>query len=247
MTDELRVYRKVEAKVLATLIRTAALEQRIDERSIAEQTGVSVDIVRTLLEKWRMKEWPIREEELLALAEDVISRSGCFESIPREMRWELFEKLVGRLLAKGGLDVFWNVRLRRGDHKYQFDLMALGGEAIYVVECKRWHRTLYPSLRRALSSRSLERMEALESALRGVLGEGDVRIYLVPVVIAPHTLPSQEQVFFVSLRHLRSFLSEHPATLESPPVRRLLVGSRPSSPIFSREPFKSSRIGPRLN
>lgn len=243
MKCDVELTAKVESRILVALIKAFESGCPLDEVSIAEQAGVATDVVRAALGMWGLRGRAVNDDVLLGLVEDVVLRSGRLEEVPRAVGWKFFERLVGRLLARTGLEVAWNVRLSLGKSRFQFDLIAIGNEALYVIECKRWHRTLSPSLRSAISSQLLRRVEAMETALKSVLGEGNVTVYVVPTVITPHARPSGEQVFFASLRALRSLVSEHPSTLDSPPVRRLQVASRPSFPVFHRRPFSHTKVG----
>ncbi|MCS6788379.1 MAG: NERD domain-containing protein [Aigarchaeota archaeon] len=242
--DELSITPRVEARVLKGLVTAMERGLPLDERTVAEQAGVATEVAGATLRSWGVGTAALKDEELLGLVEGLLLKSAGSDRLLEGLRWELFERAVGRMLGRAGLEVLWDVRLNIEPTRYQFDLLAVGGGAVYAVECKRWRRTITPSLMRTVSGELLRKLEALERALLHLLGQGRARVLLVPLVIAPYVPPTMGDVYFASVRHLRSFLAEPAAALESPPVRELRLTSPPSAMTFRRAPFRSLKSRP---
>ncbi|MEN3047780.1 MAG: nuclease-related domain-containing protein [Candidatus Caldarchaeales archaeon] len=242
--EEPPVTPKVEARVLKGVMDAIEKGLTVDEQNVAERAGVATAVARAVLKRWGVEAGALNDDELLGLVEGLLLRSAGSDRLLEGLRWTLFERAIGRLLRRSGLEVLWDVRLNFGARRYQFDLLAVGSGAVYAVECKRWRRTLTPSLMRRVSAELLKKLDALERALLHLLGEGRTQVRLVPLVVASYVPPTAGDVYFASVRHLRSFLSEPAAALESPPVRVLRVSSSPDASTFKRAPFRSSRSRP---
>ncbi|MDJ0274764.1 MAG: restriction endonuclease [Nitrososphaerota archaeon] len=237
----------VRARVLGAVIRALRESPELDPSRISELSGVAREVVRELLEVWSGGTGRLDQTRVIELAAEALERSGGSVEVLRALGWSLFEDLIGALLERMGLETLRDVRVKVGRRWCQIDVVALRGGDVYALECKHWMRSVTSSLMASIASSHLRRVELLEEGLRSSLGEGDVTVRVVPVAVALYVPPSTGEVLFVPVRALASFLSEHPAALPSPPVRRLKLGRRPDASTFTRPPFRASREATRLD
>lgn len=231
----------IRARVLGAVIRTLRESPELDPARVSELSGVAREVVRELIDLWSGGRGRLDQTRVLELAVEVLERSGGSAEVLRAMGWSLFEDLIGALLGRLGFEVLRDVRVRVGRRWCQLDVLALRGGDVYALECKHWMRSITPSLMASIGSSHLRRVELLEEGLRSSLGEGDVTVRIVPVAVALYVPPATGEVLFVPVRAMASLLSEHPAALPSPPVRRLRVGRKPDASTFTRPPFRASR------
>lgn len=166
-----------------------------------------------------------------------LERSRAFEEVSRSLSWELFEIMVARMLEETGLKVYRNITVTSDHKRAQLDILALKGDVVYLIECKRWMRSLSGSLALNEARKLKARMNLFCRALIGLLGSGDVTHYIIPILVSPYTSPAISEVFITPLRALNSLLAEHPLTLPSPPVNKLKLGRK-----LEPQLLKSSKV-----
>lgn len=192
--------------------------------SISFFTGLSENTVTESLERLGLNQ-PISGDVQAGLIEAAINwveKFKSFEEVSRALSWDLFEALVFGILEKAGLLVCRNVRVSRAGIRAQIDMVALSGQAVYVLECKRWMRSLTGKLAASESARLRRRAQLLCEALIALIGSGTYTQYVVPLLVSPYASASiQKDAFVAPLRALISLLSAHPSTLPSPPTFKI--------------------------
>lgn len=118
----------------------------------------------------------------------------------KEVVWQNFEKLVGFIFEQNGFDVKVNVvRMLNKHSRRQYDVVAVKGNKIILVECKKWAGDRY-------------RLSALKKAIG--LHKERCRIYDKKAVPVIATLIEEEIQFYdkipiVPVFKLNGFIREY--------------------------------------
>ncbi|MEM0481651.1 MAG: nuclease-related domain-containing protein [Nitrososphaerota archaeon] len=206
--------------------------------TISQETQLTERVVREALQRLGLEgEVGLSRERMIEVAVGWLEKSRSFEEVSRSLTWELFEVLVARILEEAGLYAIRNVTVIIGSKRAQLDIIALRESTIYLLECKRWMRSLSGSLALTEAKKLRERANLFCQALLKLLGHGATTHYAVPILVSPYASPAISEAFISPFRSLIRLLSEHPATLPSPPTILLQLGQR-----LSPHLLKSNRI-----
>jgi DNA-binding Lrp family transcriptional regulator len=214
-------FTETDLRVLQAALRIGAAEPV----QIASELHISPKTVSDSLDRLNLSGGPkYTAEKVIEAVVRVVGARGRLEDLSRPLRWDLFELLIGRLLEMAGLTIWRGVHLSRGGRRVQIDLLGLSGQAIYVVECKRWFRSFTRSLAEREAARHRVRAEELAAALsQAPSGQGHVG-YVVPIVVALYAQPLTLASFVGPPRAVLQLVGEPAAALPSPPVIRLKLG-----------------------
>lgn len=194
---------------------------------ISLETKLGERVVQEALQRLDLEdETGLSGERIIEVAIRWLERTRSYEEVSKSLPWDLFENLIARILETAGLYAKRNVIVAVGNRRAQLDVVALRDYAVYLLECKRWMRSLSGSLASNEAKRLRERAELFCQALLKLYGHGPVTHYIVPILVSPYTSPTISDVFISPFRSLMSLLSEHPATLPSPPTTILQLGRR---------------------
>ncbi len=206
--------------------------------TISLETQLAEGVVREALQRIGLEgESRLSRDRMIEVAVGWLERSRSFEEVSKSLTWDLFETLIARILDAAGLYAKRNVAITIGRRRAQLDIIALRDYTVYLLECKRWMRGLSGSLALTEAKKLRERAELFCQALLKLHGHGPVTHYVVPILVSPYASPTISNVFITPFRSLISLLSEHPATLPSPPTTILQLGRR-----LSPQHLKPSRI-----
>jgi len=214
---------KPESLVLGAVLRLGSADPIVLTRS----TGLSIGVVEESLKSLGLERLDkLSPEELSELAMVWLERGGQFEEIARGVSWSIYEMIVSRMLDAAGLGVVRSLTISVAGRRAQLDIVALNGPALYVIECKRWMRSLTGSLATAEAARLKGRATLLAEALKYHLSPGRYTLYIAPILVAPYATSSVGDSFILPLRLLLRLLSEHPSTLPSPPTFKIDLSTR---------------------
>lgn len=92
---------------------------------------------------------------------------------------------------------------------------------------------MYESTLKSILDDLDEKVNSLVAFLRSSIGEGDVNVHIVPVLLSAWgSHGTLYKAFRVTPPSLPSFLGEHPAMLPSPPTVRVMLGKEPSADLL---------------
>ncbi|MCS7146435.1 MAG: nuclease-related domain-containing protein [Nitrososphaerota archaeon] len=210
----------LDVKVLKATLRL----NTADVSLLSLETGLDEGVVAESLEKLDIHTQTLSQPgELVETALRWLKRGRAYEEVSKSLPWDLFELLVARILEEAGLDVFRNISVTLGRRRVQLDIVALKSSAIYVIECKRWIRSLTGALAEREAQKLKARADLLARALLKMFGRGDYIHLVVPILVSPYTSPAVTEAFITPLRTFFSLLSEHPSTLPTPPAIKLFL------------------------
>jgi len=215
----LRRISSAERRVLLWVLRTAS-SGPIDAEIVKEWSRTSREIVENVFRKFNLRNRQrLTTDDLLRISMILFGTRVSPEELSISLTWELFEELSARLFEHMGFNVVRNVQIRVGKSRAQVDLFAFNENTLYIVECKRWRRSVTLGLVKSIESSMKRRILLVKELLSEAIGPGDYETRLIPLLLTVYGSPYFDDVLFHSpLRSLRSFLSEPAASLPSPPV-----------------------------
>lgn len=223
-------------KVLRAVLKLSTNNPSI----ISLETHLAEGIVREVLQRLGLGgETGLSRDRMIEVAVGLLERNRSFEEVSKSLTWDLFESLIARILEAAGLYAKRNVTVIVGNRRAQLDIVALRDYTVYLLECKRWMRSLSGSLASSEAKKLKERVELFCQALLKLHGHGTIIHYVVPIIVSPYTSPTISDVFISPFRSLISLLSEHPVTLPTPPTTTLYLGRRLSPQLLRPKSIKA--------
>ncbi len=218
--DRLRRISSAERRVLLWLLKSSRTGT-IDFEAVKEWSGVSRDIVESVFERFGIENGKsLTTDDLLRIAMILFGSRVSAEELSISLTWSLFEELAACLFEHAGLNVIRGTRVKIGKHKAQIDLLAFTQNSLYLVECKRWRRSVTIGLIRSIEDSMRRRVVIIRELLSRAIGIGDLEVRIIPLLLTVYGSPYFDEVLFHSpLRLLKSFLSEPVVSLPSPPVQ----------------------------
>ncbi|MEM2003067.1 MAG: nuclease-related domain-containing protein [Nitrososphaerota archaeon] len=212
----------VERNVLLCVLRTSRVGPIFIE-TVKEWSGSSRDVVRRVFEKFNLKDGEmLGSDDLLRIAVTLFGMNVSPEVLSVSLDWSLFEELTSRIFENAGLNIMRNIQISIGKNKTQIDLLAFNEDTLYIVECKRWRRSITIGLIKTIESAMKRRILIMREFLSKTIGEGEFEIRLIPLLLTVYGSPYFDDVLFHSpLRTLKSFLSEPAVSLPSPPLLKM--------------------------
>jgi hypothetical protein len=209
------------------VLRAVLKHNTINPSTISLETQLAEGIVREALQRLGLTgEGGLNRDRMVEVAVEWLEKNRSFEEVSKSLTWDLFETLIARILEAAGLYAKRNITVTVGRRRAQLDVIALRDYTVYLLECKRWMRSVSGSLAQTEAKKLRERAEIFCQALLKLHGTGPVTHYVVPVLVSPYASPTVSDVFISPFRSLVSLFSEHPATLPSPPTTVLKLGRR---------------------
>lgn len=143
-----------------------------------------------------------------------VNRGKKMEDAVGKFDWKDFESIVGDIFRENGFSVRNNFRFKT-KRRWEMDLVAVRGEDVMCVDCKRWSngRQKAWSLRKAAGDQSQRTGELGKFVRSNPIARGIMRIpagRFVPLVVTLHEeeLLRERGTFVVPLRKLNTFLVE---------------------------------------
>lgn len=241
-SGQLRRISSAERRVLLWVLRTTGTGP-IDFETIKEWSRVSGEIVKNVFKKFNLRNGQnLTTDDLLRISMTLFGTSVSPEELSISLNWELFEELAARLFEHAGLNVARDVQVRFGRNRAQIDLFAFKEDALYIVECKRWRRSITLGLIKSIEPSIKRRILLVKELLSGLVGPGSFEVRLIPLLLTVYGSPYFDDVLFHSpLRSLRSFLSEPAASLPSPPVLTIYLRQPLVFQVLKALPLKPSK------
>lgn len=178
---------------------------------------------------------PIDEEGLVRITVDVLRRTGWSNDLIKAMGWRLYESLTSRVLSFHGLSSLHDVTVVHKGTRSQVDVIGVGSDRLYVIECKRWRRSIYRGQMKNLGEAARRRAVLIAELLRERIGPGSKVVHVVPVVLTVYGGPEViEEAFRVPIQSLPAFIAEHPMALPSPPLIRVELGEKLNGELMTK-------------
>ncbi|MEM1976406.1 MAG: restriction endonuclease [Nitrososphaerota archaeon] len=200
----------IASKVLEAVLKLSASNAPINVDEISRLSLISKDEARRILSLLEVGEGDRLEEDERVRAILSALRLGVDASLlAKHLDWKEFEKLITALLGEAGYEAEWDVKLTHEGGRIQVDVLAYGGSMLLIIDCKRWNRSLTPSVERRIMERQERRMLFLRNIIeRTFHGEDLKTVYLIPVTLSLYrpSKPIIDGFIFASLDKLRGAL-----------------------------------------
>jgi len=157
----------------------------------------------------------------LRLAVRAIQLGADIENISNYLQWQEFESIVSMALEQNGYSTKKNLRFKHAGKRWEIDLIGCKKPIVLCVDCKHWHRGLYPSILKKIVDQQIERTVALVESLPSPSIRVECATWdsakFVPAVLSlvVGKLKFYENVPIVPVLQLQDFLNNLPANIHS--------------------------------
>jgi Holliday junction resolvase-like predicted endonuclease len=157
----------------------------------------------------------------LKLAVKAVNLGADLEHVSGFLQWQEFENMAALALERNSYSVKKNLRFKHAGRKLEIDIVGCKKPIAICVDCKHWHRGLYPSALKKIVEEQVERTLALAESLPSLFGKIECaswdNVKLVPAVLSLVTgrFKFYDNVPIVAVLQLQDFLSQLPAYADS--------------------------------
>lgn len=157
----------------------------------------------------------------LKLVVHAVSLGADIERVSNLLQWQEFESVAAVALERSGYSVVKNLRFKHAGHKHEIDIVGCKKPLAICMDCKHWHRGMYPSTLKKITSEQVERTKTLADSFPNPTIKIECarweRVRFVPTVLS--LVPSQHKFYdnvpVVSILQLQDFLNQLPAYVDS--------------------------------
>lgn len=213
-----------DRRVLLWILKTSR-DGPVSIEAVKDWSGASRLVVEGVFEKFSLRDGQrLNSEDLLRIAITLFGMKASPEELSVSLNWRLFEELTSRIFEIAGFNVLRNIQISIGKSKTQVDLLAFTDDTLYIVESKRWRRSVTRGLIKSFESSMKRRILIIEEFLNRAIGRGEFEVRLIPLLLTVYGSPYFDDVLFHSpIRTLKSFLSEPAISLPSPPLLKIYL------------------------
>jgi Holliday junction resolvase-like predicted endonuclease len=157
----------------------------------------------------------------LKLAVHAIQLGADIERVANYLQWQEFEQIAVIAFERNGYSVTRNLRFTQGGRKWEIDIVACKKPLAVCVDCKHWHKSMYPSVLKKIVDEQVERTLALAETITSIAEKihctSWTSIKLVPAVLSLVTgrFKFYDNVPIVSVLQIQDFLAQLPAYTET--------------------------------
>lgn len=211
-----------DRRILLWVLRTSRNEP-VSIDIVKELSGASREVVKNVFEKFNLRHGQrLDTDDLLRIAITLFSMNVSPEALSLSLNWILFEELTSRIFENAGLNIMRNIQINIGKNRTQIDLLAFNEDTLYIVECKRWRRSITVGLIKSIEPAMKKRILIIKEFLSKTIGEGEFEIRLIPLLLTVYGSPYFDDVLFHSpLRTLKSLLLEPTISLPLSPLLKM--------------------------
>jgi Holliday junction resolvase-like predicted endonuclease len=157
----------------------------------------------------------------LKLAVYAIQLGADFERVCSFLQWKEFENVAVVAFEQNSYSVEKNLRFKHAGRRWEIDVVGFKKPIVLCVDCKHWHRGMYPSALRKIVEEQVERTVALVESLSAYAGKIECAswdvVKLVPAVLSlvAGRFKFYDNVPIVPVLQLQDFLRQLPAYVDS--------------------------------
>ena len=210
---------------LAISILKLAKEHPVEQERINKDAKIPSAVMRNLLGKMQssglvyLRGGMVATEpfQRLTLALRAVEMGGDVERVASCLQWSEFERMAATVFEINGYRVMRNFRFKDGKKRWEIDVVACKRPMTVCIDCKHWHRSMFPSTagriaeQQALRARSLAESSVLMDAeLPWTRWEDG---YALPLVVSLFSsrFKFSHDIPMVSILQLQDFLMHLPA------------------------------------
>jgi Holliday junction resolvase-like predicted endonuclease len=216
----------VERELTISILKLAGnvpVEQELVNRDAKIPSVIGMNLIRKMqnaglvyLRNHHVETEPLQR---MKLAVHAIKLGADPERVTAFLEWNEFEHVTATVFEMNGYTVTRNLRFKEGDRRWEIDVVACRKPIVLCLDCKHWHRTMFPSVMQRIAAQQIRRTESLARFLP------NPNIYLqcsawqsatlVPGVLSLLTgrFKFCDDVPIVSILQLPDFLMQMPAII----------------------------------
>jgi len=160
-------------------------------------------------------------QQRLKLAVQAIHLGADVESVSSFLQWQEFESMAVVALRQNGYSAQKNFRFKYAGRMWEIDIVGSKKPIAICIDCKHWHRGLYPSALKRIVEEQVRRTLALAEALPNLTSKIECasweNVKLIPAVLSlvVGRFKFYDNVPVVPVLQLQDFLSQLPAYADS--------------------------------
>jgi len=195
---------KKEARVAASISEKLLGKLQNDGLIYVDKTSVMVD-----------------GSQRLRLAVCAIQLGADLESVAGFLQWKEFEDMAAVALERNGYKVAKNVRFKHEGRRWEIDVVGCKKPLVICLDCKHWHRGMFPSALKRIVEEQVERTFALARHLPSPSIKVECASWniakFIPAVLSllAGNFKFYDGVPVVPVLQLQDFLSQLPAYADS--------------------------------
>lgn len=199
--------------ILNTILKHIVSSGKVEVETVSKETGLSENFIKDIIKDFGIE---LDANTIKADPTTIIikgwMRGFDIVQFALSIGWHELEKLCGDIFKRAGYEVALNFRFKEGGKRHEIDLIALHGETLFVIDCKRWSRTRTTALKNAALAQK-ERAGAFSryiarNGLALVSTSNTVRVYPMVISVFSPQIKVYEGVLVVNLYQLKGFLAE---------------------------------------
>jgi Holliday junction resolvase-like predicted endonuclease len=194
--------------------KDAKIPQQIAEKLLRKlQNGGLVYVQKNVVEADSLQR--------LKLAVYAIHLGADMENVSGFLRWQEFENMAAVAFEQNNYIVTKNLRFKHAGRRWEIDVVGCRKPIAVCVDCKHWHRGLYPSALKRIVEEQVERTFAFAESLSSLVGKIECASWdnmkLIPAVLSLVTgrFKFYDNVPVVAVLQLQDFLGQLPAYADS--------------------------------
>ena len=157
----------------------------------------------------------------LKLAVYAVQLGADLETVSSNLQWKEFEDMAAFALERNGYGVVRNLRLKHIGHRWEIDVVGFRKPMVLCVDCKHWHRGMYPSALKRIVEEQVTRTLALAEVSQSLAGKVEwaswskAKFFPVVLSLTAGRFKFYNDVPIVPILQLQDFLNQLPAYANS--------------------------------
>jgi len=219
----------VEKNLLISILKLTK-NGPVSDKLVKNEAKILMEIAAKLLRKLQNDGLVYLRKDLvevdahqrLRLAVRAIELGADVESVSGFLQWKEFEDIAAVALERNRYSVTRNLRFRHAGRRWEIDVVGCKKPIVLCIDCKHWHRSMYPSVLKKIVEEQVERTFALASSIpnpsyKRIEFASWNKVELVPAVLSlvAGRFKFYGDVPIIPVLQLQDFLNQLPAYADS--------------------------------
>jgi Holliday junction resolvase-like predicted endonuclease len=214
----------IERELIISVLKWTR-KQPISIEIVSKEAKIPHETVENLLEKLQNHGLiylqsgliEVNNLERLKLAVYALQLGADVERVSNYLQWQEFEQIAVVAFERNDYRVNKNIRFTYGGRKWEIDVVACKKPLVVCVDCKHWHKSMYPSATRKIVEDQVQRTSALAEVLPSISQKIGCSFWttttLIPTILSLMTgrVRFYDDVPIVSVIQIQDFLIQLPA------------------------------------
>ncbi|MEM2911506.1 MAG: hypothetical protein QXM52_06645 [Candidatus Bathyarchaeia archaeon] len=216
----------IEKELIITILKLTSSGSILNEQ-IYKDAKISRDVALNLLKKLEKEGLIYFHDNLLEadsfqrlrLAIYAVQLGADLEYVCSFLGWREFERVAVMAFERNDYGVMENLRFKHAGRKWEIDVVGWKKPIVVCVDCKHWHKGLYPSALKKVVERQVERTFAFTESVSaferfGCAGWGRVKVVPAVLSLVPSRFKFYGGVPVVPIFQLQDFLNQLPVHVD---------------------------------